>query len=38
MGQDGYQRFLLKIQPLIIESEAVVYRFVSDSSYLPAPK
>jgi hypothetical protein len=38
MGQDGYQRFLLKIRQLIIESEAAIYRYVPDSSYIPAAK
>ena len=36
MGEEGYQRFLLKLRPLTVESEATIYRFVPDSSYLPA--
>jgi len=36
MGEDGYQRFLLKLRPLTIDSEANLYRFVPESSYLPA--
>ncbi len=36
MGEEGYQRFLAKVLPLIIESEVNVYRFVPDSSYSPA--
>jgi hypothetical protein len=35
MGEEGYQRFLAKLRPLIIESEANVFRFVPDSSYSP---
>jgi hypothetical protein len=35
MGEEGYQRFLAKLRPLIIESEADVFRFVPDSSYSP---
>jgi hypothetical protein len=38
MGEEGYQRFLLKLRQLIIESEAVIYRLVPDSSYSPAAK
>lgn len=36
MGKDGYQRFLARIRPLIVESESNVYRFQPDLSYLPA--
>jgi len=36
MGEEGYQRFLAKLRPLIIDSEAAIYRFVPDSSYMPA--
>jgi hypothetical protein len=33
MGAEGYQRFLMKLRPLTIESEAIIYRLVPDSSY-----
>jgi len=36
MGEEGYQRFLAKLRPLIIESEAEIYSVVFDSSYQPA--
>jgi hypothetical protein len=36
MGEEGYQRFLLKLRPLTIESEADIYRLVPDSGYSPA--
>jgi hypothetical protein len=34
MGKEGYQKFLLKIRPLIVESQWDVYRFQPDLSYL----
>ena len=37
MGEEGYQRFLAKIRPLILESEYNVYRFQRDLSYMQAP-
>jgi hypothetical protein len=37
MGKEGYQSFLTRIRPLIIESEYNLYRFQPDLSYLPAP-
>ena len=37
MGEDGYQRFLAKIRPLILASEYNIYRLERDLSYLPAP-
>jgi len=36
MGEEGYQRFLEKIRPLLVESEYAMYRFQPDLSYLPA--
>jgi hypothetical protein len=36
MGEEGYQHFLAKLRPLIIESEAEIYSVVFDSSYQPA--
>lgn len=38
MGEEGYQRFLLKLRTLTVEAEATMYRFVPESSYLPAAK
>jgi hypothetical protein len=38
MGEEGYQRFLAKLRPLTVESEANVYRLIPDSSYLPPMK
>lgn len=37
MGKEGYQRFLTKIRPLIVDSEYNVFRFAPELSYLPAP-
>ncbi|HTB13537.1 MAG TPA: hypothetical protein VK752_18285 [Bryobacteraceae bacterium] len=36
MGEEGYQRFLAKLRPLTIESEAEIYSVVFESSYQPA--
>jgi hypothetical protein len=36
MGEEGYQRFLAKLRPLVLASEYNVYRFERDLSYLPA--
>jgi hypothetical protein len=36
MGEEGYQRFLSNIRPLLLESEYNVYRLQRDLSYLPA--
>jgi hypothetical protein len=36
MGEEGYQRFLAKLRPLTIESEATIYRYMADLSH-PAP-
>jgi hypothetical protein len=36
LGKEGYQSFLGKIRPLLISSEADVYRFQPDLSYAPA--
>jgi L-rhamnose mutarotase len=36
MGKEGYQRFLAKLRPLILETEYNVYRFQPDLSHLPA--
>jgi hypothetical protein len=33
MGAEVYQRFLAKLRPLTVESEAIIYRLVPDSSY-----
>jgi hypothetical protein len=38
MGEEGYQRFLGKLRPLIVESEADIFRFMPDSSYAAAAK
>jgi hypothetical protein len=38
MGEEGYQRFLAKVRPLIIDSQFDIYSLVADSSHLPAPK
>jgi hypothetical protein len=35
MGEEGYQRFLAKMRPLIIDSQFDIYSLVADSSYLP---
>jgi len=37
MGKEGYQSFLTRIRPFIVESEYNLYRFLPDLSYLPAP-
>jgi hypothetical protein len=37
MGEEGYQRFLSKITPLLLESEYNMYRLQRDLSYLPPP-
>ena len=37
MGKEGYQSFLARIRPFIVESEYKLYRFLPDLSYLPAP-
>jgi quinol monooxygenase YgiN len=37
MGQEGYQHFLLKLRALITDSEATLYRFVPEASYIPSP-
>jgi hypothetical protein len=37
MGEEGYQRFVSKIRPLVVETEYNVYRFQRDLSYLPVP-
>jgi hypothetical protein len=37
LGEEGYQRLLAKIRPLILESEYNVYRFQRDLSYMQAP-
>ena len=37
LGQDGYQRLLTKIRPLLLESEYNIYRFQRDLSYLAPP-
>ena len=36
MGQEGYQRFVAKVRPLIIETTSDIYSVVFDSSYQPA--
>lgn len=36
MGEEGYQRFLAKIRPLVLAVEYNMYRFEPDLSYLPA--
>ena len=36
LGKEGYQKFLLKLTPLIVSSEWNVYRYQPDISYLPA--
>jgi len=35
LGKDGYQALLEKVRPLIVESDANIYRFQPDLSYLP---
>lgn len=35
MGEEGYQRFLAKLRPLMIESQADIYGVVFESSYQP---
>jgi hypothetical protein len=37
LGKEGYQSFLLKLRPLIVSSQADIYRFQPDLSYLPTP-
>jgi hypothetical protein len=37
LGKEGYQALLGKIRPLIVSSEANIYRFQPDLSYLPPP-
>lgn len=37
LGKDGYQALLSKIRPLIVSSEANIYRYQPDLSYLPPP-
>jgi hypothetical protein len=36
MGEEGYQRFLAKLRPLVLASEYNIYRFEPELSYLPA--
>ena len=36
MGEEGYQRFLTKLRPLTIETQAEIYSVVVESSYQPA--
>jgi hypothetical protein len=35
IGKDAYQKFLEKLRPLIVSSQADIYRFQPDLSYLP---
>jgi antibiotic biosynthesis monooxygenase (ABM) superfamily enzyme len=35
MGKEGYQRFLVKIRPFIVESEYNIFSFMAALSYLP---
>jgi hypothetical protein len=35
LGKEGYQHFLNKLRPLVVENEFNVYRFLPDLSYLP---
>ncbi len=35
LGKDGYQGLLVKVRPFIVSSQADVYRFQPDLSYLP---
>jgi hypothetical protein len=35
LGHDGYEALLAKVRPLIVQSQADVYRFQPDLSYLP---
>jgi len=37
LGKEGYQNLLLKITPLIANSQYDIYRFQPDLSYLPPP-
>lgn len=37
IGKEAYQAFLLKLRQLIVSSQADVYRFQPDISYLPPP-
>ncbi len=38
IGKEGYQRYLVTVGQLYVEREFNVYRFVPESSYLPAAK
>jgi hypothetical protein len=35
MGKEGYQRFLTRMRPLLVDTEYNVYRLMPDLSYLP---
>ncbi|HEV1284960.1 MAG TPA: hypothetical protein VNU44_06600 [Bryobacteraceae bacterium] len=35
LGEEGYQRFLAKLRPLIVDSQFDIYSLVTDSSHLP---
>jgi hypothetical protein len=37
LGKEGYQNLLNKVRPLIVESQADVYSFQPELSYLPPP-
>jgi hypothetical protein len=37
LGKEGYQNLLGKVRPLIVSSEATIYRYEPDLSYLPPP-
>jgi hypothetical protein len=38
LGKEGYQALVDKIRELIVQSDFIIYRWLPDESYLPAPR